>query len=283
MKLFNVFVVALFLSAGLLFTACESDGGGGGAQECVITNPVTYCWNGSTRGDVPEDTTEYNAGEEVTVLDNTGVLVGPEIRDGIGQRFVEWNTDPDGLGDAYDPDDTFSFSEETKLYAIYTTGDDVLRKVGPAGGWVFYDEGSYESWGRYLEAWNEDESGEYKWKTTQTSTGGTSTAIGTGYANTGYEIEGVTTGMIGDEHPAADVVRKATHGGYEDWFLPSKDELNKMYVNLKQHGVGGFAGNAYWSSSELNASDAWGQVFSGGHQGYNGKNYAYRVRAVRAF
>jgi hypothetical protein len=73
-------------------------------------------------------------------------------------------------------------------------------------------------------------------------------------------------------------------GGYSDWFLPSKDELNLMYTNLKVAGVGGFVANGYWSSSEDNAHSAWGQrfgtyVYQPGVPKYN----EGRVRAVRAF
>jgi hypothetical protein len=71
--------------------------------------------------------------------------------------------------------------------------------------------------------------------------------------------------------------------GYSDWFLPSKDELNLMYTNLKVTGFGGFTEYYYWSSSEPNASTAWVQVFSDGHQGSRGKSNGERVRAVRAF
>jgi hypothetical protein len=72
-------------------------------------------------------------------------------------------------------------------------------------------------------------------------------------------------------------------GGYTDWFLPSKGELNLMYENLKVSGVGGFADDAYWSSSEYNADIAWVQDFYDGYQYYSHKNNAYRVRAFRAF
>jgi hypothetical protein len=73
--------------------------------------------------------------------------------------------------------------------------------------------------------------------------------------------------------------------GYSDWHLPSKEELNALCVNLKQIGVGGFADNGYWSSTEFNYYSAWVQNFNSGRQ-YNINNFKdYRcdVRAVRAF
>jgi len=71
-------------------------------------------------------------------------------------------------------------------------------------------------------------------------------------------------------------------GGYDDWFLPSKDELNQMY---QQRGViGGFASNYYWSSSESNSYSAWYQYFYNGYQYVNYKDINNRrVRACRAF
>jgi len=73
--------------------------------------------------------------------------------------------------------------------------------------------------------------------------------------------------------------------GYSDWHLPTKDELNALYVNLKMFGVGGFADKYYWSSSEIsiNLSLAGLQGFSNGDQGDNVKYLPYYVRAIRAF
>jgi hypothetical protein len=71
--------------------------------------------------------------------------------------------------------------------------------------------------------------------------------------------------------------------GYSDWHLPSKEELNALYVNLKQNGVGGFVGNYYWSSTEYGDYRAWEQ---GGYDGEQNNNHKYsksNVRAVRAF
>ena len=71
--------------------------------------------------------------------------------------------------------------------------------------------------------------------------------------------------------------------GYSDWHLPSKEELNSVYVNLKQIGVGGFADNYYWSSTEYSSGAAWDQGFGNGRQNGGSKNGKASVRAVRAF
>ncbi|MFH1096393.1 MAG: DUF1566 domain-containing protein [Candidatus Desantisbacteria bacterium] len=71
-------------------------------------------------------------------------------------------------------------------------------------------------------------------------------------------------------------------GGYADWYLPSKDELDLLY--LQKGVVGGFGSDYYWSSTaEYNSYDAWTQHFDSGFQGYLGKYYPDFVRAVRAF
>ena len=71
--------------------------------------------------------------------------------------------------------------------------------------------------------------------------------------------------------------------GYSDWYLPSKEELNSVYVNLKKFAVGGFANNNYWSSTEGAFNDAWSQNFNYGNQNAITKNYTPYVRAIRAF
>ncbi len=69
--------------------------------------------------------------------------------------------------------------------------------------------------------------------------------------------------------------------GYSDWYLPNKDELNKLYE--AKSAVGGFADNIYWSSTEIDASNAWVQNFRDGNQYINNKGYKWRVRPVRRF
>jgi hypothetical protein len=72
-------------------------------------------------------------------------------------------------------------------------------------------------------------------------------------------------------------------GGYSDWFLPSKDELNAMYG--KKAAIGGFVNASfwYWSSSEFSGTNARGQTFGVGSQNNYNKSTLDHVRAVRAF
>jgi len=90
---------------------------------------------------------------------------------------------------------------------------------------------------------------------------------------------------------AANICAAYRGGGYSDWFLPSKDELNQMYLNKATinataiaNGGSGFANSSYWSSTEYDFSNAWRQYFYNGSQGYYDKRqYSFYVRAVRAF
>ena len=70
---------------------------------------------------------------------------------------------------------------------------------------------------------------------------------------------------------------------YDDWFLPSQDELNLMYQNLKKNKLGGLSDVFYWSSSELSAANAWSQLFGDGTQSGSSRDGGSRVRPVRAF
>jgi hypothetical protein len=108
--------------------------------------------------------------------------------------------------------------------------------------------------------------------------------IGTGAQNT-IDIEaGCTT-----PGTAADICANYTDGTYSDWFLPSRDELNEMYLNIGQGNalglgnIGGFATNYYWSSTEFVFNKSWYQDFSNGYLFTNFKLYNYSVRAVRSF
>ena len=102
-------------------------------------------------------------------------------------------------------------------------------------------------------------------------------AIGTGAQNT---IDIINS--YGNTSIAARLCGDLVLGGYSDWYLPSKDELNQLFIN--KVAIGGFAVNYYWSSTENDFSSAWGQNFGNGYQFLNYKGSGnFNVRAVRAF
>ncbi len=72
--------------------------------------------------------------------------------------------------------------------------------------------------------------------------------------------------------------------GYDDWYLPSRDELFEMHANLRTFELGNFAG-WYWTSTEHDSERAWSQLFdmSGAVEEANKNQGNGRVRAIRAF
>ena len=117
---------------------------------------------------------------------------------------------------------------------------------------------------------------------TKATRGATGIVIGTGLANTNAIIN--KQGEPATSY-AAGLARAYTGGGYTDWYLPSKEELNKLYIN--RVAIGGFANAWYWNSTEYNLSVftfGWCQNFNNGNQdAFNDVTWAVNVRAIRAF
>lgn len=170
-------------------------------------------------------------------------------------------------------------------------GTCVIGDTGPGGGIVFIVKTATATapW-RYMEAAPNTWSGgsadpTIAWcnitnafvpnlLTGETATVQTSTAIGAGYSNTKKILRGCTFG-------AANSAAAYNGGGKSDWHLPSRDELNQLYV--QRTSVGGFVDSHYSSSSEPFAGFAWLQTFANGGQDNGAKNFTYYVRPVRAF
>jgi len=273
MRRYNYLKFLLIVLVLIFMTGC-------GTSNIITPSPytVTYNGNSSTGGTVPADANNYEQGDNVTVLGNTGNLV--KIQDGISLLFTGWNTVDNGSGTSYDAAATLTMgSANLTLYAQWS----VIGGTGPAGGLIFYDKGLVSDGWRYLEAapvsteWTGIQWGSY-----ETLIGGTEVGIGTGQANTTTIVTWLDSNSETDR--AAQLCVALTEGDYSDWFLPSKEELGLMYTNLKKdYGVGGFSVDGYWSSSEYDAYNAWFQQFSNGSPFYTTKSNLYRVRAVRAF
>jgi hypothetical protein len=234
---------------------------------------VTYDGNGNTDGIVPIDNNGYKKGTTVTVLDNPGSLIKTDY------ELIGWNTQADGNGTTYTETQTFEIDNTNIILYAKWTKVYSLRDTGPAGGLIFYDKGDWVGGWRYLEAAPSDQSTGKLWSdVSETLIGTTGTGIGTGQANTTAIIN-----QAGHTDSSAKLCNDLTVGAFSDWYLPSKDELGLMYANLKAYSVGGFVGNYYWSSSEIDNRDAWVQYFPNGSQDNDDKDNAYRVRAVRRF
>jgi TolB-like protein len=106
-----------------------------------------------------------------------------------------------------------------------------------------------------------------------------------------FFAEGETTmevsGLLGKAswNEALNLARNYRGGGYSDWHLPTRNELDLVYKNLRARNIGNLGNDWHWSSSESSNNYAWTQNFSDGSQynNYDYKHNTYSVRAVRAF
>ena len=160
-------------------------------------------------------------------------------------------------------------------YIVNATGTTTLT-IGQAyqGGIIFW----LDATGQHgLIAATADQSTGIQWNNGSfTLTNAVRDGIGAGKYNTERIIANQSAGAY-----AAQICANYQGGNYGDWYLPSKYELNLLY--LQKTVVGGFADAFYWSSSENDSNGAWNQSFNDGNQYVNNKTNASCVRAVRAF
>ena len=165
----------------------------------------------------------------------------------------------------------------------------VLQETGPEGGTIFYDRIDYDyrtdDW-HYAECGNFD-IGDFEWMETAyeepyINVVGTSESMGTGKENS--ELILIAGTLATNRNSAANACHCYDGAGSgEIWFLPSKDELVKMYENLMDKGVGHFNRTSYWSSSQVSLTEAWSIDFSDGSANESNKGNTYVVRPIRRF
>jgi DUF1680 family protein len=166
-----------------------------------------------------------------------------------------------------------------------STAGYVIGDIGPAGGYIFFENPNYASDGwRDLEAAPFDQSAGAKWGCFRHPIAGArATAIGAGKQNTIDILRECT-----DAGVAAALCASLDVNGVKGWFLPSTGELALMYRNLKKAGLGDFRDGgaldnfSYWSSSQETADMSHHIDFAdGGRQHYDDKDFPRRVRAIR--
>jgi len=106
--------------------------------------------------------------------------------------------------------------------------------------------------------------------------GAAGTALGTGNQNTIDIMTGCATPGI-----AARICGDLVLNGYNDWYLPGVEELNKLIIN--QAGIGGFSNNFYWTSSEIDPDYAYSEDIFGYFHASAKNDGSLLVRAVRSF
>jgi hypothetical protein len=110
-------------------------------------------------------------------------------------------------------------------------------------------------------------------------------AMGWGYRNTRAIILQGNTNAASSAAALADSYSSSISGAViDDWFLPSKDELNQLYS--QRAIVGGLVASEdtyYFSSSQRANLTAWVQSNFDGWQGSGNKSDAFYLRPIRAF
>ena len=297
-------------AAGLMVFVTDFDGGtflfydGTGWKELLLTEArdtpdaptIGTATAGDTQATVSFTAPSNNGGSVITSYTATsspGGITGTLSQAGSGSITVTGLTN----GTAY----TFTVTATNDIgTSLASAASNSITPRQPQvgdfyqGGVVFYilqsgDTGYIAGETHGLIAAVADQSSGIRWDNgSYVTTGATGTAIGTGSANTTAIIsaQGAT-----ETSYAAGLARAYTGGGYTDWSLPSKDELNKMYTNratinttAAANSGSDFVSNYYWSSTESGNNGAWAQDFLNGSQTSTVKNGTYlSVRAVRAF
>ncbi len=187
-----------------------------------------------------------------------------------------------GTQTSSDKNSTTNYRSRAVRY--FTGGAPDVLQIGTyyQGGIIAYiyqsgDPGSVAGQVHGIIAAPYDQSAAAYWGCAGTSvTGAAGTALGTGAQNTIDIVAGCAEAGI-----AARLCSDLVLGGYSDWSLPSKDDLNKLY--LSKALIGGLSSGFYWSSTQQSSGFAWDQDFANSPQySVNKLNMLY-VRAVRYF
>ena len=168
-------------------------------------------------------------------------------------------------------------SEQAPAAVRYKIGD-----TGPAGGLIFYDKGNNSGGWRYLEAAPVEAEFQAQWSVRWTPVENTQETIGSGRRNTQLIVEKFKQ-TSGEWDTAAQKCADLEFGGFKDWFIPSKAELDQMYGNLKRKNFGDFKNEWYWTSSNQNQNFPHIQNFGDGRMSWHVSGNRNYVRPIRQF
>ena len=206
------------------------------------------------------------------------------------KTFVYWSAD--GTEEF-----NFTKTQITGNITLYPVWKDkyTVGEKGPAGGIIIYDvdaDNSEENNGagpdglslekdgwRYLEVAPEDAgtstyvfgtSGEYA----------TGEKKGDGKSNTVILLNSMSE-VKTISFPAAEKSNSYKAGGFTDWYLPSRDELNLM-ASFKDK-IGNMQEARYWSSSTVGEINVYYRSFKDADNSYTLRDYSYYVRLIHQY
>jgi len=250
--------------------------------------------------------------ETQTPTTNANGLVSIEIGSGIGFNLIDWANGPYFIKNEIDPlgGVVYTITGTSQLlsvpYALFAeasgtagptgatgvtgvtgatgitgpTGSSPVHTIGEnyGGGKIFWLDASGQ---RGLIAAKVDLSTGIQWYNgTYTTTGASLDGVYAGRTNTNLIISNQGAGAYAAQI-CNDYAVTVINEYYDDWYLPSKYELDLLY--LQKNVIGGFTDTLYWSSTENFLSHAWVQDFNDGSQATSSKFTPNFVRAIRAF
>jgi hypothetical protein len=214
----------------------------------------------------------------------TGTFSG--INWGTNAKYMQVELDPTGGSTYTDMGTQQMLSVPYALHAKYAENS-FTHRIGEyyEGGVIFALWKDIIGKEHGLIVGLKDLSTSIQWGCYGTTVGGTTTFRGKNATSLIYASCGIST--------ASGMCDTATSNGYNDWYLPSKDELDKLYgesflvnttlYSLSAIGAVVLSTGQYWSSSENGQYTAWNQSFSSGSQNGLNKNLSHYVRAIRSF
>jgi hypothetical protein len=276
-------------------------GGGVGVIAASTTKTVTVCANKKTSMLRYAKNRKCSKTETKVILNQTGAVGATGPAGAVGATGPAGAVGATGAaGVKGDAGATGTNGANTNSQVKNLCGDNgttacAVGLKGPGGGIVFITPSTLgNTSGLFYEAapstWSSPSSDPIAMKWCNNTTdllGFSSTVSGTGAMDGAAKTSvmlGVCTSGAANLADAYSVTVSSVV--YSDWFLPSKGELNQMYVN--KVAIGGLTPSYYWSSTEGGSIYAWWQDFSNGTQAdrypdTSGKNNSGLVRPVRAF